>query len=341
MSRFQIIARAVGALNERAGYTLAESSLSNSDRRGYAESVRLVPLDPARSFAVPVRGVKATVDRASAAAMTLGVERAEEPSLVVATHVTPSARALLSARNVGYVDAAGNARLIVPERGVAIVLDGAEKPVAKARPRLGLAGVKVGFVLLAAPEWVARTYREIAEAAGVSRGSVGNVMSDCTSRGYLVRRGKGRGTTFRIRNRRGLLDAWTNEYADSVRASLIVSRLRPGPDTPAAEGLDLDRLEAWWGGEVAAEALSCMRSPEAWTLYTSSPQGATAKALRATPDSDGTIEIVRPFWNQAWVDEHVATDRTTVPDVVVYGDLVATGNARLAEVAECVLGSIR
>jgi hypothetical protein len=86
---------------------------------------------------------------------------------------------------------------------------------------------------------------------------------------------------------------------------------------------------ACWGGEVAAANLTGYVKPAKVTIYTNEPFGELVLKNRLRKAEQGNVEILTPFWNFKYELE----DQDVVPPVLVYADLMATGDLRNIEAA--------
>jgi hypothetical protein len=58
-----------------------------------------------------------------------------------------------------------------------------------------------------------------------------------------------------------------------------------------------------------------------------------ARALRLAKDGEGNVEVLQKFWN---FDQEVVPGPRLVPPLLVYADLLATGDARNLETAALI-----
>lgn len=147
---------------------------------------------------------------------------------------------------------------------------------------LGTAGLQVTFALLCRPELVRAPYREIAHAAGVELGSITHVMRGFEARGFLTGN-----QPRRILDPSRLLEEWVTHYPIALRPKLHPSRFEA-----LGEGIvdaDLKSLGAYWGAELAAQRLTQLLKPAAFTIYTNKPVKKVVVALRrrANPGANG------------------------------------------------------
>lgn len=259
------------------------------------------------------------------------LDRLGQPALLVTDYVTPPLADTLRERGVAFLDTAGNAYLHQPPllvwvKGqrptVTLAATGAQGRAFQAK------GLQVLFALLCLPNLVDRPYREIARLAGVAHGTIGWVMTNLAEEGFLTDLGKaGR----RLHNRRRLLDVWVEAYARTLRPKLLLGRfIAPEPDW--WETLDAGHYGVLFGAEPAAARLTRYLRPGVTTLYTKQIPAHLIADHRLRKDPTGDVEVRKRFWTFEQAGEHP----DLVPPVLIYADLLATGDARCMEAARRV-----
>ena len=180
--------------------------------------------------------------------------------------------------------------------------------------------IQIIFYLLQNKGNVGKTIREIANATGVSLGSVHSTLADLTNRGYVVEDGKSR----LLRKRQSLIDRWTQGYNDTLKPKLFISRFTfLSPAVRAQwQSIQLPKTLSW-GGEPAAALTDGYLRPERWDIYTADNANALIATGRMIPAPQGEIYVYKRFWQ---------TDGT--PLLVMYADLMATEDDRCREAAE-------
>ncbi len=269
--------------------------------------------------------------------------RTKEHAMVVADYVTPPLALLLREKGVAFVDAVGNAWLEQP--GLVIWRTG-NKPARTAKVGRAVrvfqpAGIQVVFALLCEPERVNTPVREIAEAAGVAHGTVGRILDDLRRMGHVIELGRrqgarGRARQRRLRQRRRLLDLWVEAYAQVLRPRLDPRRYRyHGTNARLAfdwwKKATYRKLGAWLGGEGAAEIVTRYLKPQDITIY-ADDRAAFLKKHMLVADPQGPVIVLDRFWRfeVEWQFPDV------VPPVLIYADLLATGDDRCRETAGMV-----
>ena len=255
------------------------------------------------------------------------------PGLLVADHITPDMAEALRQQGRAFLDAAGNAHI---RQAAALVWVAGRKPVVRvAALQLGRAfqptGLQVLFALLCHPEWVNLPYRELAARAGVAHGTVGWVMPDLQQQGFVTGL-KGKRGTRRLYEGERLLALWVDAYARQLRPRTLLGRYYV-PTLDGWQGWPLAAHQAQWGGEPAAALLTQYLKPGELTLYADKLPGLLAGKYKFAKEPDAghqaVVDVRRRFWRFPQGDGEAC-----VPPVLVYADLLATGDARCLETAK-------
>ncbi len=93
--------------------------------------------------------------------------------------------------------------------------------------------------------------------------------------------------------------------------------------------MDIEQLNAWWGGEIAAAKITQYLKPETATIYVKPPAGRVQAEFRLRKDPNGNIELLKAFWPP----RIKLTHGPNAPFIVVYADLLAIGDDRTIETA--------
>lgn len=250
-----------------------------------------------------------------------------KPTLLVAEYVTPPVADDLRAQGQPFADAVGNAWLPAP----LVFITGRKRagtpgPTAAGRADTP-AGLKTVFALLCDPALADAPHRAIAAAAGVALGGVPAVLQDLQQQGHLLVLGQRR----RLDATRRVLDAWAQAYARRLRAKTLQGvYVTPTFDTWA--DWPLDPADGLWGGEPAANLLTNYLRPGVLTIYAKRlPPMLMAKQrmTRVDGQANRVLEWRKPFWGQL----PAGPRPDVVPPVLVYADLLATGDGRCIETA--------
>ena len=254
------------------------------------------------------------------------------PPLLVAPYITEATAQRCRELRLPFIDEAGNAYLEAP--GLFIYVTGKRRPVegrqTKTYRAFTAAGLRIVFALLNNPGLVTAPYREIAKAAKVALGTVGDVLADLEEQGHLAPEKPG---PRRFLAMERLQEEWVIHYPIKLRPKLHARRFT-GATPEWWHALDVRRYHAYWGGEVAAEKLTGYLKPAKVTLYVEGKPDKLILENRLRPDVNGGIEILQVFWatKEAQQPDEVA------PPLVVYADLMATTDPRNIETAKLIHG---
>jgi hypothetical protein len=249
--------------------------------------------------------------------------------MLAAPYITPRIAEKCRELNLPFVDVAGNAYLREP--GLNIYVIGQKKPedLNQAQPgRINtIAGLKLTFAILCHPKLLNGTYRELAQAAGIALGAVGPVIKELEAKRYIAAFAV---RNYRVINPEKLVQEWTTFYPTTLRPKLNARRFR----VEEAEELfdrDLQSFDAYWGGEMAANRLTHYLTPAMFTIYVRHTPTRLAADLRLRLDVNGNVELLNAFWPR-WRWE----EKTTVPPLLAYADLMATTDGRNLEAARVI-----
>lgn len=252
----------------------------------------------------------------------------QKDHLLVTTYVTPPLADLMKRVGMFFMDTAGNAYINKPPLFVFIKGNpppDKRKRAPKTRRLFKPAGLKVIFTLLNAPDIANLPYRKIAERTDVALGTVEWIFRDLKEMGYLIEMDKRERKLIKLED---LQKRWVEAYPDQLRPKLIIGRFNA--DNPEWwKTIDPMNYEICWGGEVAAANLTQHLKPEKIIIYGKNPPGKLIIQNKLRKTDAGKIEFLEPFWKFA----HVLADKGIVPPLLVYADLMATGDDRNIETA--------
>lgn len=289
--------------------------------------VHLIMPGANRQFAVEI---KPRLTQAAVGMAVHQLERLPQQGLIVTDYVNPKMAERMKEMDMPFLDVAGNAYINEPP--VYVYIKG-NKPIEKPHRRpltrtFQPTGLKVLFALLCRPGLENAPYRDIAKAAGVALGTVGWVITDLRELGYLVDMGK-RGR--RLTNKEKLIERWVTTYPEQLRPKLVLGRYK-AVDHDWWKHAPIPSAQAYWGGEVAAAKLTKYLKPEHVTLYAKGKLGELLLTNKLKKDPNGDVEILEAFWQT----EYDWTYPELAPPLLIYADLLATGDARNIETARMI-----
>ena len=254
------------------------------------------------------------------------MKRLPGKALLVTRYVNPNMAERLKQVDIPFLDTLGNAYLNAPP--IFIYMKGRtpqrfprERPTRAFAP----AGLRVVFALLCRQELAGAPFRTIAQTAHVALGTVAWVVDDLVRLGHLLEMGKRRR---RLIHKQQLLERWVAAFPNQLRPKLLLGHYA-APDPNWWEQTRVGDFRAYWGAEIAGARLTGYLKPELVTVYIRDLPGKFLAANRLRTDPRGNVEILKPFWDTKcdWTDAEI-----THP-LLVYADLLATGDPRNIETA--------
>lgn len=272
--------------------------------------------------------VRRNITTENLGSVTSQLRHLEPRGILVAHQITPQQADKLRRMEIPFIDTAGN--IFLKSSANYVFVSGRRtaklSKLDQATRALGPSGLRTIFALLSIPGLERKGYREIATAASVSHGTVGWIIGDLEQQGFIVDMGaRGR----RLVNKRKLLTKWVEAFPERLRPKLIIGRF-DSPDRTWWLNDELAPQDGLWGGEVAAAKMTNHLRPAVATIYASSSLPNLQARHRLRRDENGNLEILRKFW------EFDQTDSPSViaPPLLVYADLLASGDERNIETAE-------
>lgn len=284
--------------------------------------------------------VKKWAQQANFGAMVNQLQQLPGKGMLVADYVDPMMADRLRDLEIPYIDTVGN--VYINEKAFYVLVKTTRAQAKneynlrgglKARQQgraFNPKGLRVVYAVMQNEKLLNAPYREIAEKAQVALGTVGWVINDLKQGKFLIQIPPGKR---RLNNKKQLLNKWVDAYLEKLRPKLFVGTFSAENDD-WWKGLDygLTDYGARWGGEVAAAKLTGHLKPEEVTVYL--PKEGDERMFtdyRFRKDPNGKIHVYRAFWNE---NQNYQNDDTDIVDpLIVYADLIATGDVRNIETA--------
>ncbi|HBZ25643.1 MAG TPA: hypothetical protein DEO54_05305 [Rikenellaceae bacterium] len=259
--------------------------------------------------------------------------KTNRPTLIIAKYITSEVALELRENEINYLDAAGNCFIKSKDLLLCIIGQKVQKKEktnqAKAFQEVG---IKIVFNLLNDSKNLQLSYREIAELADVSIGSVSNVMKELEQQTFILKTN----TKRILKNKEKLLERWVVAYQDVLRPRLMKKKMRFVKLEVAQSWKDiyLDNEEeiTLWGGEPAAAILTNHLVPERLSIYTTKSWQIIGQDMGLVPDVNGKVEILQVFWKH-----NDPSNKKITPPLLVYADLIGSGFSRNNETARIIL----
>lgn len=257
---------------------------------------------------------------------------AKQPVLLIAKYITPTIIADLATNGINTLDCAGNCYIRYVRKGKILfhLTNKGEKntlTTEKSYPAFQEAGLKVIFYLLQDPLNVNKPYREIQNATDVSLGAIKNVLDVLIKRNFiLLANGK------RIlKNKNVLFNLWVENYNQVLKPILLLGKMSFRTNEQRIKWLAMELPKGmYWGGESGANMVDAYLEPDVFDIYTEVPAAHLLKTGFVKQDENGEIRIYQKFWK--W-----ETENHLVPLILIYADLMGSGNSRCLEMAERLL----
>jgi hypothetical protein len=260
--------------------------------------------------------------------------KSKKPIIIIAKFIASEIAEEFKDKAINYLDVAGNA--FIKKDDFFIYVSG-QKVTKNEKTNQTRAfqetGLKLIFSLLSNPDNLQLSYRELAEKTGIAIGSVSNVVNELEDLKFILKTD----TKRILKNKQELLNRWIVAYQDVLRPRLLKRRMR---------FTDKAKYNNWktllqnqndntilWGSEPAAALLTNYLKPAVLTIYTTKSWQECAKLFEFIPDENGDIEILNMFWNQ----QNDKNQYQTVPPILIYTDLINSGNDRNLETAKIIL----
>ena len=252
------------------------------------------------------------------------------PLMIVAEKIFPKMKEELRKKGVAYLETNGNIYLNVNQQFV--WLEGNKTaPIAKEEKvnrAFTKTGAKVIFLFLLDEDRINFPYRDIADKAGVALGNINYVMNGLKEMGFILKIDK---EQMKLTNKKQLLEKWMTVYEEKLKPHLYIDSFRflKEADFYGWKKLQLKNGTTYWGGEPSADLLTNNLKPTQFTLYTNETRADLMKNYKLVPDKEGNIKVYEKFWKFK-----TGQETNHVPPLLVYADLLNTGDSRNIETAE-------
>ena len=252
------------------------------------------------------------------------------PFIIVAERIFPKIKEHLRTQNIAYLEASGN--VFFNQMNFHYFIE-TQKPIANKKDKKNRAftktGLKVLFHFLINEELINLPHREIAKITNVAHGNIAYILQGLKESRFLVKINK---NTFALNNNKELLEKWMIDYKETLQPKLEIGRFRFADDKNFIHyrKIELDE-KTWWGGEPAGDILTDYLRPGELTLYTTNTRTELIKQYKLIPDPNGDVRIFQAFW-----DTNKQQKQKTVHPLLVYVDLMNTGDNRCYETAQMI-----
>ena len=254
----------------------------------------------------------------------------EAPLLVAAKYITPAAKEILKNHGINYLDSFGNAWINLVNLKI-YVEKGDSKPVYNDYSNIfTTTGGKILFHLLNDDEKINDNYRHLAKISGVSLGSVSKFMQGLLNEGFAIRQNSKK---MQLIRREELLERWIILLNEKILPAQKIGNFSfSKSDGQSWRNTDLGYVSKW-SGEPAAAIMTDYLNPEKFSIFSRASKTELLTRLRLLPNNNGEVAVYTPFWEGYDYD---LNERRYVDPLIVYAELVYSGNSRNREAADRV-----
>lgn len=186
--------------------------------------------------------------------------------------------------------------------------------------------MRIIFTFLINPGLENKPYLAIASASKVSMGTINWVMLDLKQQGF-IHEGGGRGR--KLIRKEELFKKWVSIYPDKLRKKQLIGKYVTSQSIESFIDSNNMMDGILWGGEIAGDILTGQLKPGSFTIYTNTPPQEIIVKNKLREDNRGYIELLSPFWKDAQNYDNLSI----VHPLLIYADLVGTGEERNLEIA--------
>ena len=252
------------------------------------------------------------------------------PVLLVTKYIPSGIAKTFVDEGISYIDTAGNCN--IQQNNFILIIEGKkiERLPKTNQPRAFQdAGIKLIYSLLVNSDNINKSFRELAELSQIALGSVSTIIQELADLRFVLKT-KNKKV---LKNKLELLQRWVIAYNDVLRPKLLLKKMSFANKLDYANwnNLNLSSVseKKLWGGECAAGILTKNLIPANYTIYTDDTWQSVGKSLKLVPDDNGNVEILRLFYN--------SEEQNTVSPLLIYADLMGSGDSRNIETAEIIL----
>ncbi len=254
-------------------------------------------------------------------------------AILFADFVNPVMAEKLRKRSIAFVDCAGN--LSIKNHSFNEYVKG--KKLSKLRSQrvrgraFNPAGLKLIFALFNQPRFLNSSYRDISNKVNIALGSVGPVMDDLYSSGYILDDGERR-----LVNKKRLFERWVDGYLEKLRPKQILT-CYTSEDKNWWKNAEPQKFHGLWGGEVIIARPTPFMIPEIITLYFSSETKHKdfAEHYGLKQDDEGEICVYKSFWSPIYAGDN---NIDGINPMIIYADIVDSINPGSWDVAKTFYG---
>ncbi|MGS2763763.1 type IV toxin-antitoxin system AbiEi family antitoxin [Sinomicrobium sp. M5D2P9] len=266
-------------------------------------------------------------------------EEQENPILVAAKYITPTAKNMLRAERINYMDSFGNAYFNLTGLRVYLERHNATPYVKPSSKVFTQAGGQLIYHFLQNPDLVNETQRYLAHISMISLGSVSKVMQGLSEHGYIFREDENK--RYQLLGYKELLDRWVPLVNEKILPNFLLGTYSFSGDLQSDWKNQFLRPQVFWSGEPAAALLTDDFFPQKFSMFTTLKEKRDIlRTLKLVPDPNGNVILYAPFWmdtNNMEALFNRMNYKNVVHPVLIYAELVYSGEPRNLEMAQNIL----
>jgi len=329
MKEQNILTLALEKFSELTGISTQILNISPNGRRNFDA---VIELEKGKQNCILEAEVKSEVRTASLDNIISRQELTDSKIIMIAKYIPTPMKEELRKRSICYLETSGNCYIETLSMFIFISDQKTTEPKHREDSKLWApAGIKFLFAVLTDPQILNTSYRNMAYTSGVALGNIGHFISEMKRDNYILTGTRNGRAFLSLDNKTALINKWSDMYRTVLRPKQIVGRFRfsKKDDRQNWHKLISDYPDIYWGGETAGAILTGHLIPEIYTIYTNIDRFELIRNLKIIPDSNGEIEVLRPFWN-----ENIITDiGETIPPMLAYAELHSSFDSRNREIA--------
>jgi len=255
------------------------------------------------------------------------------PAILFADFTNPVMAAKLRQRSITFVDCAGNCSFKSDQFNI-FVKGRKTSNLRNKRVRgraFNSAGLKLIFAVFNRPQFLNASYRDISNKINIALGSVGPVIDDLYTSGYILDEGERK-----LVNKKRLFERWVDGYLEKLRPKQIMACYTSDDENWWKDASPAD-FHGVWGGEVIISKSTPFIEPDGISLYFTSDvkHKDFARKYGLREDEDGEICIYKSFWSPSYAGDENADG---ISPMIVYADIVDSINPGAWDVAKTFYG---
>jgi hypothetical protein len=252
-------------------------------------------------------------------------------TLFVGEYIAKEVADSLIENKINFLDVAGNC--YINTNDLKIIIEGKkhvkQKNVNQARA-FQEAGLKLILLLLTDKEALEYSYRMLSDKSNIALGSVSQIMKELEENNYILKASDKRN----LKNIDDLIERWVIAYNDVLKPRLLRKTYKAlNFDVLRETVMNNKQNHIFFGGEQAAEIMTQYLKPIEFTLYSNDELSVLGKELKLIPDNNGNVKIYNTCWSNNIKNKY----KNIAPALVVYADLMGSGNNRNIETAKMIL----